>query len=110
MAPKIYQKPPLTLSQQADLLISRGLSGVSKDTLIEFLSRVSYYRLRGYTYPYQDNTLPHSPFISGFSWDYVKKDYAFDSELRNLVMDALSHIEVAVHSQLEYQLSIAHGS
>ena len=110
MPPKIYQKPPLTLSQQADLLISRGLSGVSKNDLIEFLSRVSYYRLRGYTYPYQDNTLPHSPFISGSCWDYVKKDYAFDSELRNLVMDALSHIEVAARSQLEYQLSIAYGS
>lgn len=110
MAKPVYNKQSLSLSQQADLLLTRGLSGVSKEELIEVLSRIGYYRLRGYAYPYQDNFSRNSPFLPNACWQYIKDDYVFDSKLRNLVMDALSHIEVAVRSQLAYQPSIAHGS
>jgi len=30
MTSKVYNKPPLTLDQQAELLLNRGLQGVSK--------------------------------------------------------------------------------
>lgn len=109
MSPRIYSKPPQTLEQQAQLLISRGLKDVSKDELVEVLSRISYYRLRGYTYPYQDNTSSNSEFLPTASWPSIKNDYLFDSALRNLIVEALGFIEIAVRCQMEYQLSIAHG-
>ncbi len=42
-----YSKPPLTFPEQADLLLSRGLTG-DKDVIISRLRAVSYYRLSGY--------------------------------------------------------------
>lgn len=106
MSPRIYSKPPQTLDQQAQLLISRGLKDVSKDELVEVLSRISYYRLRGYTYLYQDNTSSNSEFLPTANWSSIKNDYLFDSALRNLIVEALGFIEIAVRCQMEYQLSI----
>jgi abortive infection bacteriophage resistance protein len=110
MTSKVYNKPPLTLDQQAELLLNRGLQGVSKEELIAKLSRVGYYRLRGYTYPYQNNSLDNSPFLPNACWAYIQSDYIFDSKLRNLVVEALGHIEIAVRSQLAYQMAITYGS
>ncbi|MCL4101229.1 Abi family protein [Fibrobacter sp. HC4] len=45
MSPRIYSKPPQTLDQQAQLLISRGLKDVSKDELVEV--RKHWSRSRG---------------------------------------------------------------
>ena len=46
MTPIFYNKRPLTLEKQADLLLDRGLQGISREKLVEILSRVGYYRLR----------------------------------------------------------------
>ena len=43
MTSKIYNKPPLTLDQQAELLLNRGLQGISKEELIAELSRIAIY-------------------------------------------------------------------
>ncbi|MBR5411700.1 MAG: Abi family protein [Fibrobacter sp.] len=109
MTPIFYNKRPLTLEKQAELLLDRGLQGISREKLVEILSRVGYYRLRGYTYPYQDNSLNGSPFLNDACWANIRSDYIFDSKLRNLVVEALGYIEIAVRSQLAYHLSIAYG-
>ena len=51
-----YTKTATTLAEQAQILLDRGLNDIGKEDLIKKLSSVNYYRLRGYTYPYQDNT------------------------------------------------------
>ena len=109
MTPVLYNKPPLTLEKLADLLLKRGLQGVSREELVKTLSRIGYYRLRGYTYPYQDNSLEGAPFLHDTCWANIQNDYIFDSKLRNLVVEALGYIEIATRSQLAYHLSIAHG-
>ena len=48
-----YTKRPLDFSQQADLLLSRGLGEVSKADLVLFLQTVNYYRLSGYFYTFK---------------------------------------------------------
>ncbi len=110
MNKKIYDKPPLSLEDQAVLLLKRGLKGVSKEELVEKLSRINYYRLRGYTYPYQDNSLAGSPFLQNSKWVCIWNDYVFDSKLVNLVTGALGHIEVAIRSQLALEMSLEYGS
>jgi abortive infection bacteriophage resistance protein len=47
-----FEKSPLTLEQQADLLISRGLVA-NKQILIDLLSVINYYRLSTYLYPFR---------------------------------------------------------
>ena len=105
-----YTKPPLPLDAQADLLLGRGLQGIAKPDLMAVLSRVSYYRWRGYTYPYQDNALPATPFFTGTLWSWIQADYEFDRDLRALVFDAIERVEVSLRTQLVLQVSLDHGA
>lgn len=94
-----YVKPPLTLDQQADLLIQRGMTG-NRELMIERLRMVNYYRLSGYWYPFRN--FPDDTFKPGTSFDVVLDRYEFDRLLRLLLMDAIERIEVAVRTQLAY--------
>ena len=38
MSKKQYTKPPLPLDEQAQLLLDRGLKGISKEELIQYLA------------------------------------------------------------------------
>ncbi len=105
-----YNKPPLTIEKQADLLLSRGLQGISKSDLEEKLKSINYYRLRGYTYPYQDNSLPDSPFLKSNNWQFIWNDYVMDSRLRSLIFESIGHIEIAFRTQLELVMSLKYGS
>ena len=50
-----YTKRPLTLQQQIAKLKSRGLLIDDEQLAEQYLTNISYYRLRAYTYPFQDN-------------------------------------------------------
>ena len=79
MSKKQYTKPPLPLDEQAQLLLDRGLKGISKEELIQKLGNINYYRLRGYTYPYQNNYADNTPFFPNSKWEFIWNDYIFDS-------------------------------
>lgn len=87
----------------------RGLHGIAKPDLMERLARVSYYRWRGYTYPYQNNSLPDAPFLPGAQWQWIESDYDFDHDLRVLIFDAIERVEVSLRTQLVLQASLDHG-
>jgi abortive infection bacteriophage resistance protein len=105
-----YTKPPLTIEQQIQKLKERGLYFHSEEKAVSFLSNISYYRLRAYTFPFQDNSAEHQPFIHTISFDEIIQFYIFDRKLRLLVFDALEKIEIALRTQIIYQYAIAHGS
>ncbi len=105
-----YDKPPLTPEQHADLLLSRGLKGINKEDLRNRLESVNYYRLRGYTYPYQDNTTKCAQFLPCNSWPDIWNDYVMDSRLRGLLFESIGHIEIAFRTQLELVMSLQYGS
>lgn len=92
-----YEKPALTVEDQARLLLSRGVIGDERE-IASVLGRVSYYRLQGYWHPFrlpgQDAVRPGTTFAK--IWDL----YTFDRELRLLVMDPIERVEVYVRSQL----------
>lgn len=94
-----YSKPPLTFEDQADLLISRGMTGDRND-IISRLSAVNYYRLSGYWHTFRK--LPEQMFRDGTTFEKVWKRYAFDRHLRLLVMDAVERVEIAIRTQLAY--------
>lgn len=102
-------KPFKTLDQQIALLSGRGMA-VSTDEALPWLAHVGYYRLSGYFYPYRMiATMPHTggrldDFESGTDFSYVTALYEFDRKLRALIFDALERVEIALRSQLSYQL------
>ncbi|MBV6439423.1 MAG: Abi family protein [Haliscomenobacteraceae bacterium CHB4] len=105
-----YTKPALPIPNQIRLLQSRGLNITDLAQAESYLSHISYYRLRAYTYPFQDNTNANHPFHPGVSFDDVLDIYRFDRKLRILVFDAIERIEVALRTQIIYQCSLVHGS
>jgi abortive infection bacteriophage resistance protein len=93
-----YTKPALGFEQQAELLIKRGLIVDKKEDLIDFLSRVNYYRLSGYSYTFKviDPDDGKEAFIKGTTFEVIKNRYEFDRRLRILLMTAIERIEVAI--------------
>lgn len=105
---KTYSKPALTIDQQIDLLEKRGLTIPDHERAVRHLSNISYYRLSAYMLPYRvldasGNYLDQ--FVPGATWDDVYNLYKFDRKLRLLVFDAIERIEIALRTQVIYQLS-----
>ena len=48
-----FNKPPVSLSGQLGLLVSRGLTVNDAAEAIHYLTHVGYYRLSGYALPFQ---------------------------------------------------------
>jgi len=104
-----YNKPPLTIARQIQVLEERGLIFEDKERAERYLSFISFYRFRAYTYPYQDNINPYHPFYEGITFNTILNTYLFDRKLRLLVFDAIERIEIAFRTQMTYQYSIVHG-
>ena len=101
-----YSKPPLTIDEQVDLLLKRGMGG-NPDTMAQQLTVVNYYRLSGYWYTFRN---PDDTFKPGTTFDLVWNTYAFDRHLRLVVMDAIERIEIAVRSLVAYHHAHKHGA
>jgi abortive infection bacteriophage resistance protein len=107
----IYSKTALTVEQQADQLINRGLTA-DRDELISRLTVVSYYRLSGYLYPFREigsGGKRQDTFVAGTTLDMVWRRYNFDRRLRILLLDAIERIEVAIRTRLVYHFVQTHG-
>lgn len=108
-----YRKPALTVEQQIALLKRRGLVIADKKRTARHLSNVSYYRISAYMLPYRvlDADGRHrDQFVPGSTWDDIYNLYKFDRKLRLLVFDAIERIEIALRTQVIYQLSHKYGS
>ncbi len=108
----IYGKSALSVEQQADQLIHRGLVA-NRDELIARLQAVNYYRLSGYLHPFRipdaAGVLTNS-FAPGTSLYTVWRRYNFDRKLRMIVLDAIERIEVAVRTRFVYHFVHAQNS
>lgn len=102
-------KSSTTISEQIDLLKSRGLE-LEEDTARQWLASVGYYRLSGYWYPYRQfssDTVSQrvDQFPPEVSFDHVVRLYEFDRKLRTLIHDGVERIEVALRAQISMELS-----
>ena len=66
-----YEKTPISIKEQVEKLKSRGLVIDDEKLAAKYLSNISYYRLRAYTYPFQDNSDPDKHH------EFVRKDINF---------------------------------
>ena len=105
-----YNKPAITIQDQIAKLKSRGLVISDDDKATSYLSNISFYRLRAYTFPFQDNTDPNHPFIQKISFEEIINLYVFDRQFRLFVLDAIEKIEISMRTQVIYQWALNHGS
>ncbi len=108
-----YTKPALTFQEQVNLLKTRGLQISDEQRAIRHLSNISYYRLSAYMLPFKEvgaDNKATNVFKEGTTWDDVYNLYRFDRKLRLLVFDAIERIEIALRTQIIYQLSHKYGS
>lgn len=98
-----YTKKPLSIKIQITKLEKRGLIIDDENLASNYLSNISHYRLRAYTYPFQNNDDIEADHI------FVKKDihfkdiidlYCFDRRLRSLIFNAIEKIEVAIRTKI----------
>ncbi|MBE6341601.1 MAG: Abi family protein [Bacteroidales bacterium] len=104
-----YTKQPLTIDEQILKLESRGLLFNDKVLASKYLQNISYYRLRAFTYPFQDNSEDANHAFTRNDIDFMDiiDLYVFDKRLRSLVFAELEKIEVAVRTKLSLFYSLS---
>ncbi len=109
-----YDKPPLTVDQQAERLLERGLLCDDLPRLKHYLSRIGYYRLSAYWLPFEQPSEElgsrNHHFYPDTHFDQVLGFYIFDRKLRLVVLDALERIEVAVRTSYATAMALNHGA
>lgn len=105
-----YTKPPLSIPEQIAKLKDRKLLFNDEVKAAHYLSNISYYRLRAYTYPFQDNSTPDHEFVQEVSFEEIICLYVFDRQLRLLVFNAIEKIEIALRTKIIYEFSLTNGS
>lgn len=109
---ELYNKPPLIYREQVELLKSRGVSFADEQEAEMHLANISYYRLSAYMLPYKKKVGGDiiDQFKEGTTWEMIYRLYAFDRKLRLIVFDAIERLEIAIRTQIIYQLSHKYGS
>lgn len=106
-----FNKPALTVEQQLDLLLRRGMVVADRAAALQHLEHISYYRLRAYWLP---NEIPAASdgdhaFRADTRFETILDLYSFDRKLRLLVMDAIERVEVSLRTRWAYVLALHYG-
>ncbi len=106
-----FTKPALTVEEQLNQLIQRGMHVADPDTAKQYLQHISYYRLRAY---WLLNEVPAASqgdhaFAPGTQFEAILDLYSFDRKLRLLVMDAIERVEVSLRTRWAHVLSLRYG-
>ena len=110
---KKFNKPALSFSAQIAKLAERGLVITDQRVVEQFLRKVSYFRLSGYTRPFYQPTDAvggNHRFKDGTTFDDIVSLYEFDRELRLLTFSAIDRIEIAFRTAAMNHLCIGYGT
>ncbi len=98
-----FDKPAINVTEQIQLLQARGLNIQAPERAKKYLEVISFFRLSAYMRPFQRTVAQQEfdhQFKEGVEFKQVVDLYAFDRELRLLVMDAVERVEVAIRATL----------
>lgn len=104
---KNYDKSPLTIPEQIDLLESRGIIFRNREIAHQHLQFISYYRLRSYALAFEEE---NKRYKKGTTFEQILDCYIFDRKLRLLVIDAIERIEVAIRTVMTNELAFRYGT
>jgi len=106
-------KPWKSIDEQLEILRSRGLEIEDDDRAKRYLTRLGYYRLSGYWYPFrqflkgdrhQIAEMRSDDFVEESRFSDLIQLYVFDKKLRLLALDALERIEMALRVDVAHLL------
>lgn len=95
-----------TISEQLEILKSRGLRIDDISTAENFLKYNNYYRISGYSLTLRH----HDKFYPSASFQNIMDIYNFDRELRIMLFDIITDIEVNFKSVYAYYFSEKFGA
>jgi abortive infection bacteriophage resistance protein len=108
-----YDKPALSIPEQAARLRQRGLEFTDEARVQHYLTHIGYYRLSAYWLPFEQTAAAGQPrnhqFRPGTTFEQVLSLYIFDRQLRLLVMEAFERIETAIRTHWAHALALRHG-
>lgn len=107
-----YQKPYKSFDEQVSLLESRGIEIGDRQEAAYHLQRLGYYRLSAYWYPFRQRAESHvegvdtpaNSVVDGVVFMDIVAICDFDSRLRNVLLQAIEAVEVAIRVALAYEL------
>jgi abortive infection bacteriophage resistance protein len=102
-------KPARTIKEQIELLQARNMCFRQINNAPNFLSNISYYRLKGYWWEMQDDKVNHH-FTEGTYFEDVIDLYNFDRRFRLIVFNAIEKIEISLRTKMIYHLSLKFGA
>jgi len=100
----IYSKGATTVAAQIIQLKNRGMIIEDDAYAQHHLSNISYYRLAGYWWTMQSNSVAHQ-FRVGSKFEDVIALYNFDRELRVLIFDVIERLEIGIRTKLVTHMS-----
>lgn len=92
--------------EQLDLLISRGCVVDVRETALNVLKNVNYYRFTAYFIPFRNLD---STYKQGVTFNKIHDIYQFDTELRHLLFAYLEEIEIYARTNIAYIFSEEYG-
>lgn len=97
-----YPKQIYSLQQQIQSYVDAGMIVESNNSAENVLTRVGFYRLRGYCFHLYDNSAKQ--YIPGTKFSDIVSLYNFDMELSHLLFGMLTSIEIALRARLNEAL------
>jgi abortive infection bacteriophage resistance protein len=103
-----YTKPALSYADQLQQVKKRGLIIPDEAEFLRLVELKSYYRLSGYWYPLLRDHQQHI-FKPGANFTTAMQIYQFDRDLRQLVINEMEKIEIAIRAKMIYIYSHSFG-
>lgn len=105
-----FEKPPLSIEAQIDLLIARGVIIPNRGIAHHYLSYISYYRFCGYAIELEGELIDgEKHYCNNTTFEKILDCYIFDRKLRLLVIDAIERIEIAIRTVMINELALKYN-
>lgn len=104
-----YTKPALSYADQLQQVKSRGLIITNENEFLRLLELKSYYRLSGYWYPLLADKQNHL-FKPDANFETAWQMYQFDRDLRQLIINEMEKVEIAVRAKMIYIFAHSFGA
>lgn len=109
--PNIYNKLPVTINAQIDILTTRGMLITNIPLARKFLQENYFHRFISYSVVFfESKTINNSKkYIPGTTFEQVLDVYNFDSFLRELILHSIEKIEISIKTRF-VELSHKYGA
>ena len=101
--------PALNVKEQISLLKEKGLIITDENFAEYWLSHVSYFRIKNYSYAFKDYQERDGNYLPDTKFEQIVDLYLLDRKLKLIIFEAIENIEVAVKTQISNIFSYSYG-